>query len=144
MKGIGEKLIITKTVNELLFEGYDDIMLKLARKAKATQIPFPKFAWFYDVNFTLILLKRRNDLNNIYIIFYYLQRNNSASYDGTFNMLTGKSNLFELGIVKEWNFQDRVSYYPGECGIVQGTNGDLWPPLPDNKTISFFVSDICT
>ncbi|OAD62418.1 Protein croquemort, partial [Eufriesea mexicana] len=119
MKAIRQKLIITKTVNELLFEGYDDLMLKLARKMNVTEIPFPKFGWFYG-------------------------RNGSASYDGTFNMLTGKTNLLELGIVKEWNFQDRVSYYPGECGIVRGTNGDLWPPLPDNKTITFFISDICT
>ena len=24
--------------------------------------------------------------------------------------------------VKEWNFNTRVNYYPGECGIVKGTN----------------------
>lgn len=119
MKAIDQKLIITKTVNELLFEGYDDPMLKIARKMNFTKIPFSKFAWFYG-------------------------RNGSATYDGTFNMLTGKSNLLNVGIVKEWNFNTRVNYYPGECGIVKGTNGDLWPPLPDNKTISFFVPDICT
>ncbi|XP_076672341.1 protein croquemort isoform X2 [Andrena cerasifolii] len=119
MKSIGQKLVITKTVNELLFEGYNDTMLLIARKLKLTQIPMNKFAWFYG-------------------------RNGSASYDGTFNMLTGATNRLDLGIVKQWNYQDRVSYYPGECGVVKGTNGDLWPPLPDNDTVSFFVSDICT
>lgn len=59
-------------------------------------------------------------------------------------MLTGSSNLLDLGILKEWNFNDKVSYYPGKCGVVDGTNGDLWPPLPNNETISFFLSDICT
>lgn len=119
MRIIKQKLIITKTVNQLLFEGYDDLMLRIARKMNFTEIPFDKFAWFYG-------------------------RNGSAPYDGTFNMFTGESNLLDLGIVVQWNYNSMVSYYPGECGRVKGTNGDLWPPLPDNKTVSFFVSDICT
>ncbi|XP_034173677.1 protein croquemort [Osmia lignaria lignaria] len=119
MRVIDQKLIITKTVNELLFEGYDDKLLDIARRLNMTEIPFNKFGWFFS-------------------------RNGSASYDGTFNMLTGSSNLRDLGILKEWNFNDTVSYYPGQCGVVSGTNGDLWPPLPNNETISFFVSDICT
>lgn len=54
MKAIDQKLIITKTVNELLFEGYDDAMLKIARKMNFTKIPFSKFAWFYGVNINVI------------------------------------------------------------------------------------------
>ncbi|XP_054003182.1 protein croquemort-like [Hylaeus anthracinus] len=119
MSAVNEKLVITKTVNELLFEGYDDTMLKIARKLNVTKIPMDKFAWFYG-------------------------RNDSATYDGTFNMQTGASNILEIGVLKNWNFVNKVSYYPDECGEVKGTNGDLWPPLPDNKTVSFFVSDICT
>ncbi|XP_043253462.1 protein croquemort-like [Colletes gigas] len=119
MHAIKQKLVITKTVNQLLFEGYNDTMLTIARKLKITKIPMDKFGWFYN-------------------------RNNSATYDGTFNMLTGVSNMLELGMLKGWNYKDKVDYYRGECGIVKGTNGDLWPPLPDNKTISFFISDICT
>ncbi|XP_078037579.1 protein croquemort isoform X2 [Augochlora pura] len=116
---LGEKLVITKTVNELLFEGYTSDMLNLARKMNLTKIPMSKFAWFYE-------------------------RNNSASYDGTFNMDTGESNMLDLGVVREWNYDSRVSSYPGQCGVVRGTNGDLWPPLPHNETVSFFVSDVCT
>lgn len=144
MKSVGQQLIITKSVNELLFEGYEDTMLKIAQKINFTEIPFTRFAWFYGVNFMLILLKQRHNWRSILIILSCSQRNGSASYDGTFNMLTGKSNLLDVGIVKEWNFNNRVSYYPGECGEIRGTNGDLWPPLPDNKTVSFFVPDICT
>ncbi|KZC09768.1 PREDICTED: protein croquemort-like [Dufourea novaeangliae] len=119
MRIIGQKLVITKSVNEFLFEGYNDTMLKVAQKLNLTRMPMTKFAWFFG-------------------------RNDSASYDGTFNMHTGVTDMRELGIVKEWNYNNHVSYYPGECGTVRGTNGDLWPPLPDNETVSFFVSDICT
>lgn len=59
-------------------------------------------------------------------------------------MDTGASNLLDLGIVREWNYENEVNYYNGDCGKIRGTNGDLWPPLPNNETVSFFVSDICT
>ncbi|XP_017877903.1 protein croquemort-like isoform X2 [Ceratina calcarata] len=120
MESMGQKLVITKTVNELIFEGFDDQMLRIARKINFTEIPWDKFSWFYD-------------------------RNGNKDYDGTFTMLTGKNSLLELGELTKWTPQDRkLVPYPGECGKVKGTNGDLWPPLPDNKTITFFVSDICT
>lgn len=61
MKSLGQQLIITKSVNELLFEGYEDTMLKIAQKINFTEIPFTKFAWFYGVNFMLILLKQRHN-----------------------------------------------------------------------------------
>ncbi|CAL7934544.1 unnamed protein product [Xylocopa violacea] len=119
MRSIEQKLIVTKTVNELLFEGFNDAMLNIVRELNMTKIPMKRFAWFYG-------------------------RNDSASYDGTFNMYTGESNLLDLGVLTEWNYDNTVSSYPGECGKVKGTNGDLWPPLPDNKTVTFFVTDICT
>lgn len=45
-------LTTTHTVNELLFEGYDDKLLQLAKKLNITsfQIPFDKFGWFYGVS----------------------------------------------------------------------------------------------
>lgn len=51
---LGEKLTLTKSVNELLFEGYDDILLQIARKMNATSIPYSKFGWFYAVSINWI------------------------------------------------------------------------------------------
>lgn len=50
--GLGEKLVLTKSVNALIFEGFNDTLLDIARKMKVTKIPFPKFAWFYAVSAT--------------------------------------------------------------------------------------------
>ncbi|XP_072760757.1 protein croquemort isoform X1 [Anoplolepis gracilipes] len=119
MVRLGETLILTKSVNELLFEGYNDTLLKIAKKMNATGLPYTKFGWFYA-------------------------RNDSASYDGTFNMLTGLTNLYDMGLVKEWNFKNRTNHYEGSCGIIDGTNGDFWPPLLNNSTVSIFIPDICT
>lgn len=46
-------LFTTHTVNELLFEGYDDPLLVLAKDLNITglNIPFDKFGWFYAVSY---------------------------------------------------------------------------------------------
>lgn len=119
IQSVNKGLTMTKTVGEVLFDGYKDELLVIAKKLNFTNIPFTKFGWFYE-------------------------RNNSDTFDGTFNMLTGKDNIHEMGIVKEWNFQNKTKYYKDSCGVIDGTNGDLWPPLMDNKTVSIFVPDICT
>ncbi|XP_029178350.1 protein croquemort-like [Nylanderia fulva] len=119
MVRLGEKLVLTKSVNELIFEGFNDTLLDIAKKMKATELPYSKFGWFYA-------------------------RNGSDSYDGTFNMFTGSTNFYDMGLVKEWNFKAKTDHYEDSCGIIEGSNGDFWPPLPNNKTVSVFVSDICT
>lgn len=119
IRSLGKHLTITKNISSVLFEGYEDKLLEIATKANISTIPFTKFGWFYG-------------------------RNSSDTYDGTFNMLTGKNNIFEMGIVKEWNFENQTNYYTNSCAIVHGTIGDLWPPLQSNETVSIFVPDICT
>lgn len=59
-------------------------------------------------------------------------------------MLTGSTNLYDMGLNKQWNFKNRTDYYESSCGIIDGTNGDLWPPLSNNNTVSLFIPDICT
>lgn len=45
------QLPVTKTVRELLFDGYDDPLLDLLNLIKNStfNIPFDKFGWFYAV-----------------------------------------------------------------------------------------------
>ncbi|XP_012270483.1 protein croquemort isoform X2 [Orussus abietinus] len=119
MTSLGERLVITKTVRELLFDGYDDKLLRIAAKLNMTGIPMKKFGWFYA-------------------------RNESETYDGTFNMLTGKDNVFSLGMIKEWNYSNQSKSYDGSCGAITGTTGDLWPPLKNNESVSIFASDLCS
>lgn len=47
-----KSLITTHTVNELLFDGYADELLTLAKKLNISKlnIPFDKFGWFYGVS----------------------------------------------------------------------------------------------
>jgi len=60
-------------------------------------------------------------------------------------MLTGANNLYDMGILKEWNFSNRTNYYEGSCGTIRGTLGDFWAPLVNNEPmVSIFIPDICT
>ncbi|XP_056642709.1 protein croquemort-like [Diorhabda sublineata] len=115
------QLAITKTVDEYIFKGYDDPLLDLVRKLNITafQIPYGKFGWFVN-------------------------RNDSAEYDGFYNMIDGADGINNLGIIKNWNYQSRLPYYEGECGIVNGSQGELWYPPHDQQRIKIFSSDLCS
>lgn len=150
MVALGEKLVLTKSVGALLFDGFNDTLLHMAKKLNATTIPYSKFGWFYAVGVTNCILDALNNkVSLMYVVsnakfFYFLQRNGSETYDGTFNMLTGSSNINNLGLIKKWNYSSRPNYYNGSCGLINGSLGDLWPPLLDNSTVSIFINDICT
>ncbi|XP_071455044.1 protein croquemort-like [Hetaerina americana] len=116
-------VFITKTVRELLFDGYNDKIIEWLLKLEHGlhlhfNIPFDKFGWFY-------------------------MRNNSWSYDGVFNMLTGTGSIAHLGKMHSWNYYTKVPYYDGHCADVNGTAGELWPPNENGEAITMFVSDLC-
>lgn len=50
----GQKLHITKSANEWLFEGYEDPIIPIAKEIASFlgvgEIPFDRFGWFYQVN----------------------------------------------------------------------------------------------
>lgn len=49
------KLYVSKSVGDLLFDGYDDPLIDLAKKLNisAFNVPFKRFGWFVDVSFTI-------------------------------------------------------------------------------------------
>ncbi|XP_044750062.1 protein croquemort-like isoform X2 [Coccinella septempunctata] len=115
------ELTVTKTAKEFLFEGYNDTLLTLLKKIhlKGIDIPFDKFGWFYN-------------------------RNGSSTYDGNFTMYTGADDIQKLGIITRWNQSPRSPEYPGYCGMVNGTSGELWYPLKDAEKVSIFTPDTCS
>jgi scavenger receptor class B protein 1 len=114
---------VKKTVNELLFEGYDDALLKVIRASHDPtfpKIPFDRMGWFYS-------------------------RNNSETYDGKFRMFTGVDQIMKLGNLQLWNGKNTTNLYRDDCSDIRGTTGELWPPIENNEKpdLSIFASDIC-
>jgi scavenger receptor class B, member 1 len=55
----GQEIHLTKTAAELLFEGYSDPMIKVAKEIgtiMGVDVPFDRFGWFYGVGFFLHLI----------------------------------------------------------------------------------------
>lgn len=118
----GGSLILTKTVRELLFDGYKDPLLDFVKNFPGIEsfyIPFEKFGWF-------------------------VERNESSEYDGRFNMYTGSDNSSKMGILHSWNYENETKYYRDECSYVNGTTGELFPsPLSIEDDISVYATDVC-
>lgn len=141
-----QKVFITKTAGELLFEGYQDDMIDIAREmpvidGEAIEVPYDRFGWFYKVIFfsTILIIPR--------LIFFYdwfSQRNDTSNIAGHFNMYTGAEDISKIGQLKYWNYNDRTVFYPGKCGMVNGSAGEFYPPKQQkDKPISFFSPDMC-
>lgn len=110
-------------VRNLLFDGYDDQLLDIIKKnhdPNFPKIPFDKMGWFVD-------------------------RNNSETYDGKFKMFTGTDEITKLGNIQMWNDKTSTELYRNNCSNVKGTSGELWPPIENHEkpTISVFAPDIC-
>lgn len=118
--GQTEKVVITRTSGQWMFDGFDDKLIDLLKNFSIPiHMPFDKFGWFY-------------------------LRNNSATYDGSFTMYTGRDDIELLGIIEEWNGKPKSPAYPSYCGFVNGTSGELWPPVKKYNKVSVFSPDICS
>ncbi|XP_077284882.1 protein peste-like [Arctopsyche grandis] len=117
-----QEISVTKTARELLFDGYDDPLLDLAKSLPQKETnapPVDKFGWFY-------------------------KRNGSTENDGYFNMATGYGNIKSFGVLKNWNNNTRTPFFSGSCAKVEGSAGEFYPPkLSKTQKISMFSADLC-
>lgn len=117
----GGSLFVSKTVRELLYDGYDDQLLTFLRGLNSTAflIPYNKFGWFVD-------------------------RNESSSYDGRMSIHTGVDDMSKLGFVDRWNGLKHTPFYHDGCSMMNGTTGELWPPkMNPTAPVNVFATDFC-
>ncbi|KAM7354262.1 peste isoform 1-T2 [Cochliomyia hominivorax] len=118
-----KKFYITKTANEWLFAGYQDPFVTIgsyvSKLTSAIEVPFDRIGWLYT-------------------------RNNSAYYEGHFNMFTGGGDVTKMGQIHEWNFKTHNGAFEGECGHVKGSMGEFFPPnLTPKDSVFLYVPNIC-
>lgn len=75
---------------------------------------------------------------------WFVDRNNSWTYDGHFEMKAGQSDISKMGSLTKWNYVNKSRFYHDKCSEISGTSGELWP-MDMNPTgdISLFVTDLC-
>ncbi|XP_040567341.1 protein peste [Lepeophtheirus salmonis] len=115
---IKEKLFVTQEAGDIIFNGYKDPLLTEASKFHPIPGVQDKFAIFY-------------------------KRNNSADFDGVFNIYTGELGLDKFGTVAKWNYKNSTGLFPSPCGDLRG-GVDYLPPFEDNKEeLEIYSTDLC-
>ncbi|KAJ0175857.1 hypothetical protein K1T71_009016 [Dendrolimus kikuchii] len=117
-----QHIYITKTVRQLLFEGYEDPILDAAKSMPSSMTGgaplVDRFGWFYN-------------------------RNNTDT-DGYIEVTTGSAKGTIPGQIQRWNHEQRMSYYKGECAKIAGSAGEFLPRnLTEESTLRMFVPDLC-
>lgn len=117
LSSVAPEIHITKTIGEIVFDGYEDFFVSFSKAVPfLSNLPqMDKFGWFYT-------------------------RNNSYTFDGTFNMDTSQDNY---GVLNSWNYQDKTEANPGKCGEVRGSAGELFKKHQNRTNIEFFSPDMC-
>ncbi|XP_077517685.1 protein croquemort-like isoform X1 [Amblyomma americanum] len=111
------KLFISKSMRELLFEGYEEPIFRIA-KSMNFPVPSDRFGW----------LLGKNDTD-----------------DGEYTIFTGSKGMDNYGAMDNYNGLNATSAYHGHCNLINGTVGDMYPPLALEKkeNLTLFVSDFC-
>jgi len=123
---IKEELFITKTVREIIFDGYHD---PLFDNLTSLEKKFPFIQKFIP----------QGGITDKFAFFY--NRNGTDYTDGVFNMFTGAGDVARMGKVASWNYSTR-SVFPGPCGKIHGSAGEFYTPDLKKDFIDMFSNDL--
>jgi scavenger receptor class B, member 1 len=118
LSGYNQKLHVTKTVRELLFEGYEDDLVTLS-KIFSDDSPFDR-------------------------VGFMIGKNGSNTPSGFYNVATGIDDIKNLGKIKSHNYMSEFPFYEGECRKMKGSAGEFFPPENSiQQSIYLFVPELC-
>jgi scavenger receptor class B protein 1 len=139
LRGITSTVHFTHTVEELLFKGYPDTLMKIAKTFPFfvnVDIPqWDRFGWLYMV------YSKINKCLTHFPFGFSVQRNGSTDFDGVYNIKTGIDSGF--GRLNTWNYWTQTPYFSGQCGKIDGFVGDAFDPDLIEKTIKVFSPEMC-
>ncbi|KAI8042355.1 hypothetical protein M5D96_003667 [Drosophila gunungcola] len=111
----GQKLTVTKTVDEMLFKGYEHPFIKVGKLVSPQDVPYARYP-----------------------------RNGSANFDGDINMFTGADDIAKMGQIHTWNNMTHTGAFEGTCGQVHGSMGEFFPPnLSTNGSVYMYMPKMC-
>ncbi|XP_068442578.1 platelet glycoprotein 4 [Clinocottus analis] len=69
----------------------------------------------------------------------------NGTFDGLFNVYTGKDNVSKVGMIDRWRGERTLRFWDDKyCDMINGTDASSFPPFVDKETpLYFFSSDIC-
>ena len=59
-----------------------------------------------------------------------MQRNDSAEYEGRYQMATGTDDIYRVGQLVAWQEEEDLGrYYPAPCDEITGSAGEFFPQV---------------
>lgn len=118
LSGYKEELHVTKTVRELLFDGYHDDLMKMS-SIFSTDTPYES-------------------------VGFLIEKNGTAKMSGDYTVTTGLNGIENLGKISSFNNLTEFPYYEGECKKLKGSAGEFFSPNPTrDETIHLFAPEMC-
>ncbi|KAH8282028.1 hypothetical protein KR054_004960 [Drosophila jambulina] len=115
----GQQVTVTRTVDEMLFKGYEHPFIKLGKVLRPDDVPYVRIGFQYP-------------------------RNGSTSFDGDINMFTGADDIAKMGQIHTWNNMTHTGAFEGICGQVRGSMGEFFPPnLSTNDSVYMYMPKMC-
>lgn len=113
-----EQLHVSKTAKELLFEGYDDEIVKLSLIVNK-HTPFSKVGFMLKMNGTEISSDK-------------------------FTIDTGADDISKIGSIKRFNDLPAFPFYEDECKKLKGSTGEFFQPdISIDEPIHLFMPEMC-
>lgn len=118
LAGNNELIYVTRKVEELLFEGYENSLVTMAT-IFSNETPFDRVGLF-------------------------VKKNATDALSGNYSVNTGVDDNFKLGQIESFNNLTELPYFEGECRKLKGSAGEFFSPLlPTTKTIYLFTPEMC-
>lgn len=120
---MNQHVAVTKRASELLFDGYPEPLIKKAKEVLQSSSDDgeleDRFSWFRSIN-------------------------GSKKSHGYFNMDSGKEDSSRYGLIRTWNYRDRMNSSHGECGKYDGFTGELLPTkIRKDHRLRLFLVELC-
>jgi scavenger receptor class B, member 1 len=118
LSSFSQKIHVTKSIQELLYDGYEDAMMKMS-SVFSNDTPFDK-------------------------VGYLVKRNATDVLSGNYGVHTGVETISKLGSIANYNNLTEFPFYEGECKKLKGSPGEFFPPKPSiTKPIHLFAPEMC-
>ncbi|KAK7067690.1 hypothetical protein SK128_022922, partial [Halocaridina rubra] len=130
-----EQAVINTTVEELIFTGFEDPFL--------TWVQTNLIAENGTYHYILPFLDLPSGVSRFEKFGWFYERNNSAYYDGIFNMMTGVDDIRKVGKIDWWNYTRETDFFDSPCNKVTGSAGDFFEPGLLRDKIDIYSSDLC-
>ncbi|XP_075544565.1 scavenger receptor class B member 1-like isoform X1 [Dermacentor variabilis] len=151
LSGLGQRIFISRSVGQLTFGGYPDILVLLGSVIDSGR-PRPGqpgfnigdvFSHGYRTVIDMLGSLVDPDRQGTNGKFGYMVNKNDT-VDGEYTIFTGEDDISKVNKVYEFNKHRKLDVWQGdECNTLTGTLGHIRPPLSKSNEQVVFIPDIC-